>query len=258
MSTTPPVTPVPVPKAALAPSIFSNTSLLADWKWLTTHLILVLVLVAVAFGSVYYVNSIIEQHDAARQSADAKILAQATQQTATLQAALAADQKASAARDARASATISSLLSSLTARDAALKTTLAQNASLTAVQAAQKLTQQTGATSGEITAVGNTVVADLPTAIKFVNAFDQLAVAQADLVADQGIITATNTKLADATKNLSDASAVIVSQKTQLTDADKACKDQIAVVKAKARKHGFWAALGGIIGGIVLGHALGI
>ena len=258
MSTTPPVTPIPTPTATPALSVFSDTSFLKDWKWLTTHLILVLVLVAVAFGSVYYVNSIIEQHDVVRQSADAKILAQAAQQTATLQTALAADEKASAIRDAQASQTISNLLSSLATRDAVLKTTLAQNASLTAVQAAQKLTQQTNAAPGEITAVGNTVVADLPTAIKFVNAFNQLAVAQADLVADQGIITATNIKLADATKNLSDANAVVASQKIQLTDADKACKDQIAVVKAKARKHGFWAALGGIIGGIVLGHALGI
>lgn len=241
-----------------APSIFSNTSLLADWKWLTTHLILVLVLVAVVFGSVYYVNSVIERHDEARQSADAKVLAQAVQQTTTLEAALAADQKASAVRDAQASATISSLLSSLAARDAALKTTLAQNASLTAAQAAQKLTQRTGAVPGEITAVGNTVVADLPTAIKFVNAFDQLTAAQADLVADAGIIDETNVKLNDANKSLSDANALVASQKTQLTDADKVCKDQIAVVKAKARKHGFWAALGGIIGGIVLGHALGI
>ena len=74
----------------------------------------------------------------------------------------------------------------------------------------------------------------------------------------QGIIDATNVKLTDANKNLGDANALVASQKTQLTDADKVCNDKITVEKAKARKHGFWVALGGILGGIVLGHALGI
>ena len=159
------------------PSIFP-TSLLNDWKWLTTHLILVGVLILVLLGGVYEVNAIIERHDAARSTADAKVLAQVVQQTASLQSALDADQKASAVRDAAATATINTLLSQAAARDAQLKQTLAANATLTAVQAAQKLTVQTGSAPGQITAAGNTVVADLPTAIKFVNAFDELAAAR--------------------------------------------------------------------------------
>jgi hypothetical protein len=239
----------PTPVTSILP-----TSLLNDWKWLTTHLILVGVLILVLLGGVYEVNAIIERHDAARQSADAKVLAQVVQQTASLQAALDADQKASAVRDAAAQQTINTLLAQISSRDAQLKKTIQQNATLTAAQAAQKLTSQTGAAPGQITAVGNTVVADLPTAIKFVDAFDQLTALQADLVADAGIIDETNVKLNDANKNLSDATSLVASQKTQLADADKVCKDKIATTKAKERKHSAFIGFITFVAGLALGH----
>lgn len=236
------------------PSVLTDSTLLKDWKWLTAHLALVGVLVLAVAGAVYGVNNIILKHDAARESADAKVLAQVVQQTASLQAALDADQKAGAVRDAAAQATINTLLAQISSRDAQLKKTIEQNATLTATQAAAKLTQQTGAAPGQITAAGNTVIADLPTSIKFVNAFDQLAAAQGDLIAKQGIIDATNVKLTDATKSLSDASGVITSQKTEITSAAKVCEDQKAVIKATARKHSAILSVIAFIIGAAVGH----
>ena len=237
------------------PSILP-TSLLNDWRWLTTHLLLVGVMILVLLGGVFEVNSIIEKHDAARESADAKVLAQVVQQTTSLQAALDADQKAGAARDAAAQTTINALLAQISSRDAQLKKTIAQNATLTAAQAAQKLTLQTGAAPGQITATGNTVVADLPTAIKFVNAFDQLAVAQGDLAAKQGVIDATNVKLADANKSLGDANSLVASQKEEIKGAAKVCEDQKATLKATERKHSAFLGFITFIAGLALGHRI--
>jgi len=248
---------------ATAPIVVTNgpaadSSLLKDWKWITAHLVLVVVLGAFLACGVYGVNNIIERHDLARAAADAKVLAVAQQQNVTLLQTLQADEAASAARDAQATATINTLFAQVNARDAQLKQTLAQNATLTAAQAAAKLTQQTGAAPGQITAAGNTVVADLPTAIKFVNAFDQLAVAQSDLAAKQGIIDSTNVKLTDATKQLGDANGVIASDKTVLAATVKQCTDDKATPKAKERKHHVIIGIIMFIGGIVAGHELHI
>jgi len=248
---------------ATAPSVVTNgpaadSSLLKDWKWLTTHLVLVGVLGVFLAGGVYGVNNIIERHDLARAAADAKVLAVAQQQNVTLLQTLQADEAASAARDAQATATINTLFAQVNARDAQLKQTLSQNATLTAAQSAARLTVQTGVAPGQITAVGNTVVADLPTAIKFVNAFDQLAAAQGDLLAKQGIIDATNVKLADSNKQLADANGVIASDKTVLAATVKQCTDDKATIKAKERKHHVIIGVIMFIGGIVAGHELHI
>ncbi len=254
------------------PTPLIGTKLLADWKWLTTHLILVGVLGAFVFGGVYYVNNLIEKRDEQRNTLAQAALVAAQQQAAALAAQLKADQvsqaeiaAANAARDAQATATIKALIDTMNRRDAQLEATLKQNATLTAQQAADKLAAQTEAVPGEVKAAGDTVIVDLPVARNIVSTYDSLAAVQADLTDEkkkydaQVVMTQdaqSNTNAAN--KSLADANKTIDAKNVELGKAGDACKAQISVINAKHRKQLMIVAVASYIAGLLTKPLAGI
>jgi hypothetical protein len=254
------------------PLVKPTTSLLADWKWLTTHVILLSIVALLVSGGVYGVLNILEKHDAAREAKDqqtqALLVKQSQDLTARLQAdeaAATADRAASAARDAQQTAVIQTLANTIKARDAALAATLKQNATLSAQQAALKLAAQTKAGPGEITASGDTVTMDLPVARSVVSMGDNLVAAQADLADTKKQLDATNVKLADALKNdendkkdLDDAKKVIAAKDEELKGATKVCNDKLSTQAGKYRKRMVVVAVLAYLGGILTNPLKGL
>ena len=187
-------------------------------------------------GAVYGVDSIVARHDAARSTQFAQILATQAEQTKTLQQQLAADEAATAVRDAQYQATIAQLSKSIQVRDANAQKQQQTDTTLDAVSAASRLAAQTGAQSGEISVAGDNVTLDLPITRRIVAAFDELSVAQADLQDTKNQLTAQAGLTLDANTKLADADKVITSQTAQLTDATKSCNAQIKTLKAKQRR----------------------
>ena len=248
MTTTP--TPAPTDTTIV-------TKLKADWTWFASHLILLAVVGLLVAGAVYGVDSIVARHDAARSTQFAQILATQAEQTKTLQQQLAADEAATAVRDAQYQATIAQLSKSIQVRDANAQKQQQTDTTLDAVSAASRLAAQTGAQSGEISVAGDNVTLDLPITRRVVAAFDELSVAQADLQDTRGQLTAQTGLTVDANTKLADADKVIASQTAQIADGVKSCNAQIKTLKAKQRKNLFKAFFAGVAVGFFGAHAAG-
>ena len=247
--TTTPVTPAPTTDTTIVATIKK------DWSWLVSHLIAIAFVALLVVGAVYGVDSIVAKHDAATSNKYTAILAQQTAQTQTLVQQLAADQAASAARDAQYVATISQLSKSMQVRDANAKKQQQTDATLNAADAANRLAQQTSAKPGEITVAGDNITLDLPLTRGIVAGLDDLVRAKADLQDTQGQLTAQTGLTADANTQLADADKVITSQIAQLADAHLACNAQIKSLKAHYRKKlikvGMISYVAGFVSGIV-------
>jgi hypothetical protein len=250
---------------SITPNPLIPARIVADWKWIMQHLILVAVLGLFVFGGVYYVNSIVEKHDEARNTAAQAALVAAQQQANQLAAQLKSDQEqqaaiaaANAARDAQAQATIKALIDTMNRRDAQLAATLKQNATLTAQQAADKLAAQTKAVPGEVTANGNNVIVDLPVARNIVSTYDSFSTVQADLADEKKKYDAQVQMTQDAQSNtnaanasLATANSTIAAKDIELAKAGDACKAQIKVINAKHRKQLLLVGITAYIGGLL-------
>jgi hypothetical protein len=246
LSTTPtPVVPLP-------------SKLKADYTWLIHHAVLLLIVVGLAAGLFYEINNVIEKHDIARQNADQQTLSLVTQQTTDLRNQLTQDEAQAATRDAQKDAEIKSLTTLIAQQSQQLAQQKQVDATLTAQETASAISQKMSAAPGEVTANGDNVVTDLQISRILNSDIDELFTDRKQIPEFQTKLQDQITLTQDAQTQLGTSQKVIASQTTELAQADKVCSDKIAVEKAKARKKGFWAAIGGFIGGIIAGHALGI
>jgi len=217
-----------------------------DLSWLANHLILVGVLVAVLFFGVWEVQSLIEKHDEKKAQQANIALQVVVDQVKKLEDHQAQNDVAVAQREAARDALIQSLVATINARDKALADQIKKNATLTAQQAAARLSDQYKAQPGEVVANGDTVVADLPLARSFVNTFDQLTACTSNYVDTQKQLSAEQARTSDLKTQISDRDATIKGKDDELVKqktADAADK-KVAVDKEK-KKHK-WYALGGI------------
>jgi hypothetical protein len=225
-----------------------------DYAWVTHHLISLALVGILTIGGIYGVESLIAKHDSQNSAKYEAILAAQTQQTQTLQKQLQADEEQSAQIEAQLLAQNSQLAQQISARNQAVVAQVKSDATLSTQDAAARLSQQTNATAGEVTAQGNNVTIDLPITRAVVSALDELPVVQANLDDTQKQLVNETTIATNAQTDATDAKKVIAAQVTQMADADKACKADIATVKAQARKSGLKWFLIGLVTGLVGGH----
>jgi hypothetical protein len=247
--TTAPETATPAVNSAIA------AKLKADWTWLVSHLVAIAFVALLVVGAVYGVDSIVAKHDAAANTKYAAILQQQTAQTQTLIQQLAADQAASAARDAQYTATIAQLSKSIQVRDANAQKQQQADTTLDATSAGARLAQQTNAKAGEITVANDSITLDLPLTRGIIGSLDSLAALQADFQDTKNQLTAQTGLTADANTKLADADKVIASQTLQLADSTKACQAQVKSLKAHYRKKlikvGVISYVAGFVSGVI-------
>lgn len=238
-------------KSVVSPAstpVTTNAALSKDWTWITQHIILLLLLAALTFGGVYYVEKVVADRDAALASRYQTLLTQQANQTKQLVSQYQASESAREALDTKLLAQNSQLSQAIEQRNQQIAQLVKTDATLSAEAAASKISTQIDASPQEVVANGNDVDLDLPSARRVAVGLDKLSAAQQNL-SDVQTQLSNETKVAiSAQTDLTSANKVIDSQKAQLTDSTKACNAQIAAVKAKARKS-MWKHLleGGII-----------
>lgn len=230
-----------------------TTKVKADWTWITSHILLLIVVAALIMGGIYLVDNRIAARDAANSSKFEQILAASTQQTQTLQKQLQTDEDRWSQLTAQILAQNAKLSSTISARNQTVETQVKTDATLSALEAAQKLQDQTKTT---VTATGDTVVLGLDGARSVAASLDLLPVAQANLKDTQTQLINETQIASNAQADVSESKAVIAAQKTQISDGDKACQAQVTTLKADARKNKLkWFGIGVIVG-LIGGHWL--
>jgi hypothetical protein len=220
-----------------------------DLSWITHHLILVSVLIAVLFVGVYEIENLMEKHDKAREAASAQTLQLIVEQVKMLETHMATNDAAAAQREAQYNATIQALTTAMAARDKQLQQQIQKNATLTAQQAAARLAEQYKVDSAEVQAQNNTVVADLPVARQFVTTFDQNVACQLNLTDTRSQLGAEQGKNKDLAQKVSDRDGVIAGKNDELGKQKKDYENQITVLKDDARKGKLkWFGIGFVTG----------
>jgi hypothetical protein len=229
---------------------------------LKTHVFLALaalgVVVLLALGVVLGVEHVIGDVRAAADARDTQTLASVTAlQKATVDR-LAADETASAQRDAAYQKTIQDLATQLAARDAQSKKDQAQAQTLNAIDTAAAIATRTNAAPGEITAVGNTVVMDLPISRNVNSQLILLTQVQGDLKDTQTQLTATNGQLSDCRVTVADQKGVIANDAVVLAATKKKDADDLSVANNKVKKAGIKGFFAGVAAALlfVAGHAI--
>lgn len=207
-----------------------------ELSWIAHHLILVGALIGVLFLGVYGVETLIEKHDEKKAQQANVALQVVVDQVKKLEDHQSQNDAAVAQREAARDALIQSLVATIAKRDAALDQQIKKNATLTAQQAAARLSEQYKAQPGEVIASGDTVVADLPLARSFVNTFDQLTVCSANYSDTQKQLAAEQARTSDLKTQVADRDATIVGKNTELGKQKDKYEADIKVIKDKARK----------------------
>lgn len=245
--------------AELAPTDTSiTTKISADLAWARHHLFLLAVVLVLAFAGIYGVESLISSRAAQNDAKWQGILAAQTAQTQMISNQLNQDEKNWQAQNAQQQQIIGQLAQTIAKRNEAAANQQKTDASLSAVEAAQRLSQQTHAKPGEVTAQGDTVIATLPVARTVVGAFDLLDTVQANLTDTQKQLSSESVINTNLQANVAAQKNLVSALRTENTDQQKACVAQVSAVKAQARKSKLkWFGIG-YIAGFVSARLLGI
>lgn len=220
-----------------------------ELSWIAHHLILVAALIVVLFVGVWGVESLIEKHDEKKAQQANIALQVVVDQVKKLEEHQATNDAAVAQREAARDALIQSLVATIARRDAALDQQIKKNATLTAQQAAARLSEQYKAQPGQIVASGDTVIADLPLARSFVNTYDQLVACTANYSDTQKQLTAEQARTTDLKTQVTDRDATIAGKNEELVKQKGKYEADIVVLNAKARKGKLkWFATGFVLG----------
>ena len=247
MSSTTPVTPAPTPPVTQPSTVVSVIA--KDWSWFVSHLVVLILVGALVAGGVYGVESLIAKHDAATLAKDNAALATVVAQNQTLISEAQTKDVLLQQAITALSAANAQLSAKQNARNVQLATQVKTDATLSAQQAADRLTQQTKAAPGEITASGDTIVADLPMSRTIVTDLDELPVVTANLADETTKLTNETTLATTAQADVTAQKAEISGLNTQLADSAVACAAEVKTEKAKAKKGKLkWFGIGFIVG----------
>jgi len=238
----------------------------SDLVWVKAHLVTVIVafvlLGGTAVGSVYGVESLLAKRDLATEQRYNTLLSGEVANTKAAQATLATTLSSFNDTLHQMQTANAALAQSIVNRNIQTQKQVKIDATLDSQQTAQRLSSQTSAQAGQVTANGSDITVDLPIARSIVADLDGLAGTQQNLVATQ--------KELDNTNQMYTASQQVVAAQKKTLDAVitenagqvKACAAQVTALKAQNRKSKMkWFGAGfitGFITGIFAGHAAGI
>ena len=218
-----------------------------DVSYLTHHLILTGVIASLLALGTWGIQSLVRaaHREAAQQSAQELQLV--VQQVKALQDKQTADDAAAAQREAARDALLKDLIAQAAARDAALEAQIKKNETLTAQQAAARISDQYKANIGEVTAQGNNVLVDLPISRDIVTTFDSFQVCKADLSDANKQIDTQKGSIVDLKTQVSDRDKTIAGKDTELDKQKKADADDKRVAVDNEKKKHKWYAVAAIV-----------
>lgn len=240
------------------------TTIEKDLTWFHAHILAVVfsvvMLAGIIIGGIGLFETLIEKHDARVAAAQLQKEGVDTATTAGLIAQLTQIQASNTARDAAQTALIQTLVQQMSQQRAQTAKQIKTDATLDAQSAAARLIGQMKAIPSDVTVSNDIVSMTLPLTRNVVAALDLLPQAQADVNNLQAQLGAQQILTSDAKVEAAAAQNVIAADKAELIQTIKsdnaACKVEVDAQATKDRKRGFWATVGGIIGGVVLRSVL--
>lgn len=226
-----------------------ETAIVADLKWVRSHVITVFLFAALAFGVVYGVEVLLSRHDSANNQKWQALLTIQQQQTQLLQSQLQLDEQRWSAANTQLLAANQKLAAAVSSRDAALAARLKQDANLTAAETAKRL-------GG--TASGDDIVLPLPVGRTITISLDTLSAVQADLADTKSQLANEVTVAANLQENLDSQDKLLSAFRTQSDVEVKACQAQVKDLKSSARKGKLKAFAIGWVAGLLSARLLGI
>lgn len=237
------------------------TTLSKDITWIQGHVVAIVLSVALIaggiIGGISLFESLIEKHDARVASLQQQKEGVDTATETALLAQLQQEHADNLQRDAQQTELIQSLISQMRQQRAATARQVVTDNTLSASDAGARLAAQTKAATSDVTVANNAVTMSLPLTRTVISDLDELAQAQSDVANLTGQLGAQQILTSDAKVELASANKVIAADKTELISTIKAdndaCNLRVDKEAAKGRKRGFWAAVGGFVGGVILG-----
>jgi hypothetical protein len=215
-------------------------TLTGDVSWVKTHLLLVGVVAALVFGSVYGVESLIANHDAKNAIVLQTLADSQAKANAQFQISVKSQIDAIAAQNAELAAENQTLIKALAIRQVIEAKIPVQNSSLSAQDAASALKGQ---------AVNDQVVLPLPVARDLVTSVQLVPLLQADkadLEKSNGLL---ETEVANGVKALDLERTAHTNDNSTNTSTIKARDAEIVVLKAECRKSKLkWFGVGYVAG----------
>lgn len=232
------------------------------FSWLIHHAVLLLLVVGLGVGLFYFVENVIQKHDLAQEEKYNSLLANQSQQTASLQKQLTTDESNWAAIQKQLLQQNSALEQKILTQNQVTQKQVQNDQTLDAQQSADRLAQQTNAKQGEVVAQGNNLLLDLPITRVVTSDIDMLDGARVALSGTQTELkneTTINTNLQTQTQQ---QTTVIAGLQAQNVEQMKACAAEVGALKAQNRKSKikiFFKGVGigaGIVLTAILGHKL--
>lgn len=220
----------------MTPDVSITSKVTADIAWARHHLFLLLAVVVLVFAGVFGVESLVAKHDDSKWEQTKQLLAAQQAQTKQLSDQYAADKKQRDAENAAKDAEILQLVQTIQKRDAATQKQVQIDSSLSAQEAAQRLSQQTKASPGEITAQGNNLLVDLPISRGIVTSLDRYFAAQVDLLDTQKQLADETVKFNNAQSDVKEQKGIVGALQTTLGTQQQACQQHIDQINSDARK----------------------
>lgn len=231
-------------------------SLTDDWKWITTHLLLLGLVAGLAWAGIYTVENLIAKHDAANAQRMDQVAAQTATQNALVQKQTSDAIQQLVSQNQVLASQVQSLMQVINNRDTALLQLQTQVKSMQAPALAAEWPKYIK--QGSVTALDNGIQLDLLAARDTLTQLEALPVAEAD---KQSLLQANqkqSEELGNTQQALSDSQGALKSEQNAHVADNKACVADKALIKAQARKSKTKIAAIFTVVGIVAARALGI
>jgi hypothetical protein len=230
------------------------SKLTADLAWLRTHLIMLVIVVGLAWGGIYGVESLMAKHDAAQEAKYSQILAAQTAQTTAIENKLTTDEANWNQIASQLTAQNMQLAQQVASRDAQITVLMNKISTMTVPQVAADLQPKLHA--GTATVQPNGVLLDVNAA----RDVDEQITKANEVLAD---LTDVKQQLANEVVLYTNASAdarethtALAAEQVKNADQIKACAIEVKQVKDDARKSKTKWAIFSAIGGFVLHFVL--
>lgn len=224
-----------------------------DWRWLVSHIVLLLVLAGAVTGGIYLVDGLLAKRAAENDARWKAILGLQQQQTISLQKQITTEEAQWQKIQAQLLQQNSQLAAEVVARDKQTAEQVQHDKNLNASQAAERLATLTQAQPSEVVVNGNSLDIDLPTSTRIIGDLDLLGGTQADLAATKQQLTNETTLYTNSQADLAEQKKLVANTQTLVTDTQQQCKAEVKALKAKQRKNIFKAVFVGIGIGLGLG-----
>ena len=245
-----------------SPSTTPVSGITKDWDWLKTHAILLVLVVGLAIGAFNFLQTAIQKHDLAEEAKYNSLLSTQAAQTTAMQQQLTAEEAHWTQVEQTLLAQNASLAKTIATRNVNTQALVKTDATLDTQQTAARISTQTKAQAGEVTAQAGGVLLDLPVARDITADLDTLAGTQADLTNTETQLK-NETDIADNQRaQLGQQTTVITGLQAQNVEQVKACAAEVGALKAEARKSkvkAFFKGLAvgaGVVAYAILGHKI--